>query len=495
VFKDPDPNKLWVGEQRLKRYLADAGFGWVLALREFMRQREWTEFEKAYPGSGRPAYHPCLMLSLVLFGVLEGRSSLRELEVAARTDVRVWWLTGGAMPDHSVIGRFLHRHRERITTAFFEDCTRALLKVIGSRSATIGVDGTTIQAASSRLRTIKQEAAREVAEQRAAEAAADPENECAAARAELAQEVVETAEKRSEARRRKGRKNTNAPVSPHEPEAGVNKMKNGQVAPSYQASIAANEDRMIIGQHVDGTSESAAVEPMVQQAQRVTGGQIETLLADSNYNNATAHEVAHKHDLELLSPEGSTRNGGRRKTRRFDKSEFSYDSDRDVYVCPSGRELVRKRRSKDWEDRRYTLYRSNDCRGCELREKCLAGKGNRSVARYDHDDATDALREKMKDPEVYARYKRRSVMPEPVFGELRGCQGYVRYRRRRLDGVRLEHALHCAAHNLRRAIRIKLPWTRHASAGWLPTRAVAKRHDRENRRYAAVSARFRQFRT
>jgi hypothetical protein len=36
--------------------------------------------------------------------------------------VGCWWITGGIVPDHSIIGRFIHRHDELLTTTFLEQC-------------------------------------------------------------------------------------------------------------------------------------------------------------------------------------------------------------------------------------------------------------------------------------------------------------------------------------------------------------------------------------
>lgn len=59
-----------------------------------------------YLGSGRPAYHLRMMMGLVVYGVLQGKHSLRELEVPAATDIGAWLLCGGNHPGLSTIGDF-----------------------------------------------------------------------------------------------------------------------------------------------------------------------------------------------------------------------------------------------------------------------------------------------------------------------------------------------------------------------------------------------------
>lgn len=484
MFEDPDPRGLWAGRSPLADHLKEAGLGWALAMRTFMRQQDWTAFEAAYKAGGRPPYHPAAMMSLVVLGVMVGQSSLRSIETLARADLRAWWLTGGIGPDHSMIGRFLNRHADLITTKFFEDLTKAVLRVVGSQDRTMAADATVIQAVSSRLRTIQQEAARQAAAQAGAALQAKPDDAKLQKQRELADEVVKACETRSAQRRVKGRKNTDAPVSPLEPEAVVQPMKNGQVAPSYQACIGVNGDRIIVAQHVEGSSEPAAVPHLVDQAARVLGDGIARLLADSRYNTGEIHNLAEERGFELLSPEGATSGGdARKKSKHFDKSRFTYHAATDTYTCPASHLLVRHHKTND-RGRPLVSYVAVGCDGCPLRAQCTSGKGNRAISRYEHEAAKERLREKMQDPQVLAIYKRRQVTVEPVFAETKGIQGFTRFRRRRMRGVRLEHSLQCAAHNLRRAIRIKLPWTRHGASGAATasrqraaSRRALRRHD------------------
>lgn len=474
-FEDADPRGIWVGRKPLADHLRDTGMGWVLAVRTFMRQRDWTQFEAAYKGGGRPAHHPAVMLSLALFGTMFGQTSLRDLETLARADVRVWWLTGGAMPDHSAIGRFIERHTHLITESFFEDLTKAVVGLMGTPTGTIANDATVVQAACSRLATIKQEAAREAAAEAKAKAYAAPEDEKLATKAELAQEVLETAQKRSAERKAKGRANTDAPVSPMEPEARVQPMKNGQVAPSYLACIAVDANRVITGQKIESSSEPAAVPHLVEQSERVMGVPVTTVLGDGRYNTGELHHLAEKKGFELLAPASSTDQSSQ-DGKHFGKARFVFDEATNAYTCPAGEVLEPYRRHTDRDGRKVVDYQTKaDCTQCPFANQCIRGKGNRSILRYEHDQAKEDLAKKMTQPEVRERYSRRQVMVEPVFAETKYIQGEVRFLRRGLRGAALEHSLHCCAHNLRRALRVKIQSTRRGAKGAGSSRAAGQR--------------------
>jgi len=232
MFKDPDPEDIFLGNQSIDTHLEEAGISEPRVLRDILGSLDWTEFEKQYKPKGRKAYHPRLMMGIVLYGVTKGVSSLRGLEQLARMDLGCMWVGGGICPDHSVLGRFINRHSEQITNEFFMAVTRRVLEATDSNCDTVVGDGTVLQAAASRYNLIKREAALEQ-QQKAREAAkANPDDKELQSRKALADEVAETLERRTEARKKKGKPSDKVKVSRTEPQAMVQPMKNRQRAPS-----------------------------------------------------------------------------------------------------------------------------------------------------------------------------------------------------------------------------------------------------------------------
>src|SRR5476649_2853042 len=56
--------------------------------------------------TGRPAYHPAVLLKLYIYGYLNRVQSSRRLEKEAGRNVEVMWLTGRLAPDHKTIADF-----------------------------------------------------------------------------------------------------------------------------------------------------------------------------------------------------------------------------------------------------------------------------------------------------------------------------------------------------------------------------------------------------
>ena len=64
-------------------------------------------FERAEPAeTGRPGYHPEVLLKLYVYGYLNRVQSSRRLEREAGRNVEVMWLTGRLVPDHKTIADF-----------------------------------------------------------------------------------------------------------------------------------------------------------------------------------------------------------------------------------------------------------------------------------------------------------------------------------------------------------------------------------------------------
>ena len=94
----------------LADFLKEAGFSYIFAVRELVWGLDLSQILSGCKSGGRRLYHPAGIICLILHGIMEGKTSFRELESLSRSDVRSWWLTGGVMPDYSVIGRFINKN-------------------------------------------------------------------------------------------------------------------------------------------------------------------------------------------------------------------------------------------------------------------------------------------------------------------------------------------------------------------------------------------------
>ena len=75
-------------------------------------------FEGMTPAAtGRPAYHPAMLLKLYVYGYLNKVQSSRRLEREAQRNVELMWLTGRLAPDHKTIADFRRENGPAIPAA------------------------------------------------------------------------------------------------------------------------------------------------------------------------------------------------------------------------------------------------------------------------------------------------------------------------------------------------------------------------------------------
>lgn len=453
-FNEPNPDEIFFGDKPLARGLEADGYGWIVEMARFLRQVDLSSLTASYSGhAGQPPLHPRLLLGLVLFGFMEGMSSLRDLEKLARRDLAAMYLTGGLKPDHSTLGRFLVRHSDALTNQFFTELTGQLLKWLGKKKpGAAAMDGTVIEAVASRFSLAKAEAVKQAAAEARAAANHAPDDEKlqkAAAGAEVAADVAKARQEARKAVRLKG----DPSISRTEPEAAYQPLKNGAYRPAYRPSVIATEDRMVVGVDVHPTNELKSVAPMLEQYKSIMGAPPTTLMADAGYHAAWLLQEFVASDINALIPTGgeSSPDLKEQRTTTFAKSQFVYDPSRDAYRCPNNKLLILAATVEG--NSPYRRYRCDECVDCPVRSKCTKTT-SRTIDRRPDDDVREAMAQVLAHPHARRQYSQRKAMVEPVFSVLGSNQGVRRFRRRGLRGACLEFVVHCLAHNVRTAFRV-----------------------------------------
>ena len=458
-FRRGDPERLFLGDVRLRDYLGSVGMDWVVQLRKQIAELDVSTLVRAYSDQGRKAIHPQVMLGLIVYGMLLRQWSLRELEGLARRDLGAFFICGGEQPDHSTIGKFIQMHAQTMTDEFFVSVTRQLLAKLRIPAGDVAVDGTVIEAAASRFGTLRAEAARLAADQAALAAAAAPADTGAQANADRARAAAEAVEHRAEQRKQKGEDPDGARIAPSDPDAVIQPRKDGANRPAYKPSVAANAERFIVGQQLEASSETRAIEPIFWQYGAIFGAEPRTTMLDAGYFCGGVLRFFLNLDWDILCPSGQALHDDdwEKETSKgkFSKRLFVYQPDEDRFICPSGRTLVLLDQNTDRHGHKIRRYRGAQCGDCPVRTKCTDAKLGRQLTRYPDDDIKAGQIEVMKQPMARKTYKRRSAIVEPVFAELRERQGLKRFHRRGRRMVAAEFALHCIAFNLKRAGRLE----------------------------------------
>lgn len=454
-FVTGDPEAIFLGTTRLEDYLRLAGQHTPFTVAQLLNQQDWGAFEQRYASTGRAPYAPQLMMGLILYGVMQGIHSLRELERLARLDLGCMWVTGGITPDHANIGRFIVMHEASLSGDFFESLTRAILNATGSKSTRLAGDGTVIEAACSRYNLLKEEAvkARTAAALLAVKAA--PDDVAAQQEQQRSFQCQEIFEARQAARKAGGKSSETLRISKTEPEAMVQRQKRGRgFAASYTPSVLSNEDRIVTAFAMDASSETKVIATMLDQSEQVVGSQAEELLLDAGYFHDEVIEATLTRDISLLCPEGQWP-AKIKEDGLFPKAAFNYDPLTDTYRCPADKTMILLFNcTETTKTRAHGIYSTTACGRCPIREKCTKAVQGRRIKRYPEDEQREALRSVMQHSQARRIFSQRKAIVEPVFSTLRCQHGLNRFRRKGLKAVAREFALHVLAYNLSRAVAL-----------------------------------------
>ncbi len=135
--------------------------------------------------------------------------------------------------------------------------------------------------------------------------------------------------------------------------------------------------------------------------------------------------------------------------RKLVKADFDYDETTDTYSCPGHQTLRVVNRGKDGS----RTYQGDvkKCNTCPYKNRCC--QSNKGQARTINTDDKEPLRQqmnnKMEKEESKAIYKKRKVIVEPVFGQIKNS-GFRGFSVRGKEKVAGEFSLVCATHNLKK---------------------------------------------
>ena len=128
----------WLPEDHLARFIV-----------EVVDQLDVSQLSKAYAGRGSAAYHPSLLLSLLVYGYATGVFSSRKIERATYDSVAFRYIAAGTHPDHDTLATFRRRFLGELSELFVQVLAMAkemkLLKL-----GTVSLDGTKVHANASR---------------------------------------------------------------------------------------------------------------------------------------------------------------------------------------------------------------------------------------------------------------------------------------------------------------------------------------------------------
>lgn len=236
-------------------------------------------------------------------------------------------------------------------------------------------------------------------------------------------------------------------------------MRNhGQVLPHYSCQVTADVRSKIIAAADVSPSPADNHQLMLQldQTEANTGKKPEKALADNGYYTIENLVELEKRGIEGYIPSGPQARDAKLQAqgkevpeRPFEKSKFRYDAEKDIYMCPLGRELTRR---GDRNAKGSATYRGIHCADCPRKPECAPKHASRSITRSKDEASAETMRLRMESEQGKAVYQKRFGI-EPVFAWLTWAGGFSRFRLRGKAGALTELRLLCIGHNIKQIIK------------------------------------------
>ena len=431
-------------------------------IRDFVDSLDLSGFRDGWSASevGRPHYGAELLLSVWLYGYLNGIRSTRKLERACREQMGLIWLTGRHEPDHNSLWRFLRVNREAIRTIFKQSVqVAARAKLVGL--VLHAVDGTKIMAASSRRRMWHREDLEKLLEKIDESIDEVVDQIESAQRTEageyhLPQELQDPAQRKAVIRDclRELDKAKRDHIQPLEPDARL--MKHARTTElSYNGQVVVDEHSgmIVASEVVTDENDLGQLVPMVEQVVENLGAPAQETVGDGGYASAEQFALADREGYEVLTSPGSTERPARRGDASgvYHASAFTYDSEHDNCICPHGERLTYERTKASRRKKHMVrVYRCRSFRTCPFAGQCSRDGRGRSVEIGPYHAALLKQRRKRQEPMKAAQLRARTWIVEPVFGWIKRNLDFRRWTVFGLESVRTQWALICTTINLKK---------------------------------------------
>jgi len=423
-------------------------------------------FQGVDPAStGRPAYHPAVLLKLYIYGYRNRIQSSRHLEKEAGRNVELVWLTGRLMPDFKTIANFRKDNGKAIRAV----CKQfvVLCQQLGLFSeAVVAIDGSKFKAVNNRDRNFtsaklqrrmeeiessihrylveldtadrQEPAVAKVKKERLHDKIAALKDQMKALK-EIEVQVEGTPDKQ---------------ISLTDPDARSMKTRGtGIVGYNVQTAVDTKNHLIVVHEVTNDGIDRNQLSSMAQQARTAIGTEALTVIADWGYFKGEEILACHEAGITAIVPKTMT--SGAKADGRFDKADFIYDAAADEFRCPAGQRAI-WRFSGIENGMKINRYWSSHCPRCAIKDKCTPSDYRR-VSRWEQQAVLDDMQARLDRAPDSMRIRRQTA--EHPFGTLKSWMGSAHFLTKTLKRVSTEMSLHVLAYNLKRVMQILGPAT------------------------------------
>ena len=462
-----------------------------------------------YKGGGTTAYHPRMLLKVLLYAYSVKLYTGRKIAKALRQDIHFMWLSGMNKPDFRTINAFRSSKAKEVIESLFQQMLVFLMDHGYIKMENYFCDGSTFAADANRHQMVwKKNAERfkasateqcrvlfkQIDELNAAEdrqyvntdleergaSAKEITAACITEQVNKLDGIIETCTGKKEKRKAASLKKMlsekqqkingyqkqietagqRSGYSKTDQDATAMRMKNDELLPAYNV-VAGCEDQFIVHVSVhqnsnDSTCFPAHLEKLEQQSPVMP----KAIIADAIFGTEQNYEMLENMRIDnyLKFPSFQAEQKQSYRQNPFLKDNFSYDNISDSYICPNQKQLTLQ--SSYYQTHKRTGYGSfikeyqcSDCKNCPFYSQCcksVSGENRLLKVNEKLEVYKQTARQNLNSGTGYILRKQRCIEIESCYGDIKHNMGFRRFHLRGIKKVETEFTLVAIAHNLRK---------------------------------------------
>jgi transposase len=404
----------------------------------------YSELAPYYPRLGRPSIDPVLMIRMLIVGYLFAIRSERGLCRDVGVNLAYRWFCGlsieDKIPDHSAFSR-ARNERFRDSDIFRNVFERVVGACIGA--GLVGGEGFAVDAS-----LIVADANK----QRSTPGPRWNKKLDAAVVSRATKEYLATLDDAAF-----GAASDKEPnfVSPSDPAAQWTGAQRGPAFFAYSDNYLIDVKNGIImdveASRAIRQAEVGAAKTMIERTEQRFDIKPQRLAGDTAYGSGA--NLDWLVNEAKIAPHIPVVDKSKREDGTFSREDFTFDKERNVYICPAGKVLTTTGKVANDRETLYYRARTRDCRSCSLKSQCCPKAPFRRIPRSIYEEARDVARALAKTAAFErSRHDRKRV--EMLFAHLKRIFRLGRLRLRGPCGAQFEFTLAAIAQNLRRLARL-----------------------------------------
>ena len=413
-------------------------------------------------GTGRPSYHPSVLLKIYIYGYLNRLQSSRRLERECQRNVELMWLTERLAPDFKTIADFRRDNGPGIRNVcrqFVLLCrdlklfSQALVAIDGSKFKAVNArdKNFTLAKVDKRQQQIEESIQRYLAALDTADRTQPAELEAKTTRlqdkiAMLRQQMQALGDMKEQLKEQPEKQLSMTDADARS--MATSGRGSGMVAYNVQVAVDAKHHLIVAHEVTNQGHDRSALAPMALAARKAMGKRKLLALADRGYYSGEQIKACEDQAIAAILPKPNT--SGARAQGRFDRADFIYVPSDDEYHCPAGQRAI-YRFTREENGQQIKRYWSSACKQCAMKSQCTPSNYRR-IGRWEHEDVLERAQQRLDQMPDAMMVRRRTV--EHVFGTLKNWMGYTHFLTKRLHNVGTEMSLNVLAYNLKRVLSI-----------------------------------------